>query len=146
MSENPAKEAFNDLLTYLEQVQTRCEALFRFLLDNGTVSNEKLTPYLEQASKASDVRLRAARARIEHLFNAEQKAKPATESLAGGSENESQKAPPSQAEQSAEKEKPSEGQADTPRHDEQEPSEIKAGRETAGKTREPSESKEKEAA
>lgn len=56
MSENPAKEAFNDLLTYLEQVQNRCEALFRFLLDNGTVSNEKLTPYLEQASKASDVR------------------------------------------------------------------------------------------
>ena len=81
MPDNPAKEAFNDILIYLENVETQTGALLQFLRDNGTVTDEKLAPYLEQASKASDVRLRAARARIDYLFSADEISKPATEAI-----------------------------------------------------------------
>jgi hypothetical protein len=79
VSDNPTKEAFSDLLAYLEFLETQTRALLQLLKDNGIVTDEKLAPYLEQASKASDVRMRAARARIDHLFSADEEAKPATE-------------------------------------------------------------------
>jgi hypothetical protein len=88
VSENPAKEAFNDLLTYIEQLETQTGAILEFLRDRGIVTDEKLAPYLEQASKASDVRLRAARARMEHLFTADEKAKPATEGVPQPGQNQ----------------------------------------------------------
>lgn len=89
MSDNPAKEAFTDMLTHLERLETLTGALLQLLKDNGTATDEKLAPYLEQASTASDVRMRAARARLEHLFTADEKAKPATEAAPPAAQKES---------------------------------------------------------
>lgn len=79
MSDNSVKQAFSDLLAYLEFLETRTRALLHFLKDKGIVTEEKPASYLEQASQESDIRMRAARARIDHLFNADDEAKPATE-------------------------------------------------------------------
>jgi hypothetical protein len=79
VSDNSVKQAFSDLLAYLEFLETQTRALLHLLKDKGIVTEEKLAPYLEQASKESDIRMRAARARIDHLFNADDEVKPATE-------------------------------------------------------------------
>ena len=79
MLDNPAKEAYGELTTYLEYLETQTRALLHFLKDDGIVTDEKLAPYLEQASKASEVRMRAVRARMDRLFTAEDKAKSATD-------------------------------------------------------------------
>jgi hypothetical protein len=97
VSDNPAKEALNDLLTYIEQLKTETGAILEFLRDHGIVTDEKLAPYLEQASKASDVRLRAARARMEHLFTADEKAKPATEAVPQPGQNQQTQTVPESA-------------------------------------------------
>lgn len=160
MPDNPAKEAFDDLLTYLERLETQTGALLEFLRNNGTVTDEKLAPYLEQASKASDVRMRAARVRIEHLFSAQDLAKPATEAVPApsgaesakekdkaqpqpaaksaeskpaGTEEETKK--PEEKQKTVEKEEPQPTTKDSSAKDslpkEKEPSEIAAGREAA---------------
>jgi hypothetical protein len=155
MPDNPAKEAFEDLLTYLERLETQTGALLQFLRDNGTVTDEKLAPYLEQASKGSDVRMRAARVRIEHLFSAQDKAKSSTEVVPASSgeksaeeKDKTQQKPatgleePKQADSKEEEKRRQEKQNSrteeqpspkdsSPKEKEKEPSEIVAGREAA---------------
>jgi len=167
--ENPAKEACTDLLTHLEHLETLTGALLQLLKDNGMASDDKLAPYLEQASKASDVRMRAARARLEHLFTADDKARPATEAVAppnqeerakGAQPNEPTKGSPDQKEtgKSAPQTKSTEqALASAPpakqepakqaRQQEKEPSEISAGREaTKGHNSQENQPKKKDAA
>jgi len=91
--DNPAKEAFTDLFSHLEHLETVTGALLQFLKDNGFATDEKLAPYLEQASKASDVRMRAARARMDHLFSADETAKPAAEAVPSPNKQEQQNLP-----------------------------------------------------
>jgi hypothetical protein len=79
MPDNPVKDALYELLDYLEQVETSSGALLAFLKDNGTVTDEKLAPYLEQASTATEVKSRAIHARFDYLFRTDETAKPATE-------------------------------------------------------------------
>lgn len=148
MSDNPSKEAFNDLLAYVEQVDTRIGAVLQFLRENGTITDEKLASYLEHASKASDVRRRAMRARIDHLFTADEKAKPATEAVPAANRKEGQETPhqqpkarqeeprkpaPEKKTESTEKTasiKPkTEEQQQSTQPEKKEPSEIVAGRE-----------------
>lgn len=169
MPDNPAKEAFTDLLTHLEHLETLTGALLQLLKDNGMASDDKLAPYLEQASKASDVRMRAARARLEHLFTADDKAKPSTEAVAppnqeekakGAQPNEPTKGSPDQKEtrkSAPETKSPEQTSASAPSpkqesakqapQQEKEPSEISAGREvTKGHNSQDNQPKKEEAA
>ena len=170
MSDNPAKEAFADLLTHLEHLETVTGAILQFMKENGIATEEKLAPYLEQASKASDVRMRAARARMEHLFSADETAKPATEAVPAPPQKEgTQKSAPrseNKNEDAARDIKPahddksktqpsSDKKPETSPEHPNEPSEIIAGREAAkdhsspksGESRpEPDRTKEKDAA
>ncbi len=79
MAENPAKEALYELLDYLEQVETQCGALMAFFRSNGTVTDQKLAPFLEQADNATDVKSRAIRARFDNLFATDETFKSATD-------------------------------------------------------------------
>jgi hypothetical protein len=55
----------------LESLETQHAALLQLLKDDGIVTDDKLSRYLTQAGKASGVRWRAARVRLEHLFSTE---------------------------------------------------------------------------
>jgi len=65
---NPIAEIFDEMFTLLEDIETRNAALFEYMKEQGGVTDEKLAPYLDRAAAASDVRWRAARARMEHVL------------------------------------------------------------------------------
>jgi hypothetical protein len=65
---NPIAEIFDEMFTLLADIETRNAALFEYMKEQGGVTDEKLAPYLDRAAAASDVRWRAARARMEHLL------------------------------------------------------------------------------
>lgn len=68
MSDKPVEQVFSDLFRYLEVLETQNGAMLQLLKDKGVVSDEQFAPYLEKAATASDVKWRAARVRMEHLF------------------------------------------------------------------------------
>ena len=154
MSDNPAKDALYELLDYLEQVETRTGALLQFLRDNGTVTDKNFAPYLERASNATEVKSRAIHARFDFLFHTDD-AKPATEVMTPAPGATGQQAPPEgkkeeeRSKETAETDAPDTGEQKSEEKpkapQENEPSEIIAGRE-AGKDREASKDKEKKAA
>jgi hypothetical protein len=98
---NPIAEIFDEVFTLMEDLETRSVAVLEYMKEQGGVSDEKLAPYLDRAAAASDVRWRAARARMEHLLapkpksatevGNDQKAKGASESQSQGKEVESGK-------------------------------------------------------
>ncbi len=65
---NPIEEIFDEVFTLLQDLETRSVAVLEYLQEQGGVTDEKLAPYLDRAAAASDVRLRAARARMEYLL------------------------------------------------------------------------------
>src|SRR5580693_7068794 len=65
---NPIEEIFDEMFTLLADIETPNAALFEYMKEQGGVTDEKLAPYLDRAAAASDVRWRAARARMEHLL------------------------------------------------------------------------------
>jgi hypothetical protein len=65
---NPIAEIFDEVFTLMEDLETRSVAVLEYLKEQGGVTDEKLAPYLDRAAAASDVRWRAARARMEHLL------------------------------------------------------------------------------
>src|ERR1700744_1369584 len=65
---NPIAEIFDEVFTLMEDLETRSVAVLEYMKEQGGVSDEKLAPYLDRAAAASDVRWRAARARMEHLL------------------------------------------------------------------------------
>ncbi len=65
---NPIAEIFDEVFTLLEDLETRNAAMLEYMKEQGGVTDEKLAPYLDRAAAASDVRWRAARARMEHLL------------------------------------------------------------------------------
>jgi hypothetical protein len=71
MNADLAHELLNELGSSLENLETQQAALFQFLKHEGIVTDEQLAPYLTQADKASDVRWRAARVRLERLISSE---------------------------------------------------------------------------
>jgi hypothetical protein len=89
VSDTPVKAAFDDLFTYLEQLETQTRAILDLLKQRNGLTDEELVPYLEQASKSAEIRLRAARARIDHLFTADEKAKPAAEAVSAPEQKQS---------------------------------------------------------
>ena len=74
MNEKIAQEILYEFSSSLEALEAQSSAILQFLKDKGIANDEELTPYLEQAGKASGVRWMAARVRIEHLVSAAFKA------------------------------------------------------------------------
>jgi hypothetical protein len=64
---NSIAEIFDEMFTLLEDLERRSVAMLEYLKEQGA-NDEKLAPYLDQAAAASNVRWRAARARMEHLL------------------------------------------------------------------------------
>jgi hypothetical protein len=83
-----AKQIFDDLFSSLEDAETRCMGLLEFLKAKGIATDKELAPYLEEAGRASSVRWRAARVRMEYLLSS---AKPSGKKEA----NETEKRPES---------------------------------------------------
>jgi hypothetical protein len=69
MDEKIVDQLLNELVTSLEESETQSTAIMLFLKGEGIATGQKLAPYLEQAGKASDVRWRAARARLGALLH-----------------------------------------------------------------------------
>ena len=65
---NPIAEIFDEVFTLMEDLETRSVAVLEYMQEQGGVTHQKLAPYLERAAAASEVRWRAARARMEHLL------------------------------------------------------------------------------
>jgi hypothetical protein len=69
MDEAVLREVFDELFSALETLETQNDAMLQFLKDRGLVGDEDLTPFLESASRASSVRWRAVRIRMDHLLS-----------------------------------------------------------------------------
>ena len=67
------KEVLSELFALLETQETNNTAVLQFLKDQGIASDEKLSTYLDQAGRASNVKWRAARMRMEYLLTPIQK-------------------------------------------------------------------------
>jgi hypothetical protein len=67
------KEILSELFALLETQETNSSAVLQLLKDQGIASDEKLSIYLDQAGKASNVKWRAARMRMEYLLTPIQK-------------------------------------------------------------------------
>jgi len=68
VSDNPTEEVLNDLFRHLEVLETQNAAILKLLKDKKLITEKKFSSYLEQAAVASDIKWRAARVRMEHLF------------------------------------------------------------------------------
>ena len=63
-------ELLSELFSALEDLETQSSGILQFLKDKGLANDEELAPFLEAAARASDVRWRAARLRMEALLSA----------------------------------------------------------------------------
>jgi predicted transcriptional regulator len=68
MNSEAVKEVLDTLFSHLEKLETQTEGIMQYLKEKKKVTDAQLAPYLEQAGKASNVRWRAARVRIEYLI------------------------------------------------------------------------------
>jgi hypothetical protein len=69
MDDQVAQLILDELFSSLEVLETQTAAVLQFLKEKAGSSDEQLTPYLEQAGKASSIKRRAARVRIDYLIS-----------------------------------------------------------------------------
>ena len=69
MDDKIAQLILDELFSSLETLETQTAAILQFLKEKGGASEEQLAPYLEQAGRASSIKRRAARVRIDYLLS-----------------------------------------------------------------------------
>ena len=69
MDDKVAQLILDELFSSLEVLEAQTAAVLQFLKEKAGSSDEQLTPYLEQAGKASSIKRRAARVRIDYLIS-----------------------------------------------------------------------------
>ena len=111
MNEDAVKETFGELFTLMEALETQNIAILQCLRDQGIAADEKLAPYLEEAGKASNVKWRAARMRMEYLFSPTKQGAKQSERQSDGKEPQGnreadRKSGGAQSEQGADNQKP----------------------------------------
>ena len=68
MNSEIANEIMEELSSAVERIETQSAAVLDFIKEKGIAKDEELAPYLERAAAASNVRWRATRVRLAHLF------------------------------------------------------------------------------
>src|SRR5262249_7606230 len=53
INENPLQELLNEIISSLEPLEARSDAIYQFLKAKGVVTDEDFAPFLEQAANAS---------------------------------------------------------------------------------------------
>ena len=126
------KEVLSELFALLEAQETNSAALLQFLKDEGIVSDEKLSTYLDQAGRASNVKWRAARMRMEYLLTPIQKE---TADKDKSKQPEPKEAHSPEVANKAEEDKPRKQAKDNRNEKEEKPAETKsAGNDNAEKS------------
>ena len=69
MDSDAVDQVLDELIPFLETLETQSSAVLLFLKAKGMATDEELTPYLEQAGNMSSVRWRAARVRMKSVFS-----------------------------------------------------------------------------
>lgn len=68
MDEKLTDELIEAILSPLEAAEARSLALVRALTETGTISEEKLKPFLDQAENASEIKARGLRIRLKRVL------------------------------------------------------------------------------
>jgi hypothetical protein len=101
MNEDILREAFHEMFSSLEALETQNAAILSLLKEKGIATDEALAPHFEQAANASNVRWRAAQVRMDYLLSSATKvAEQAAEKQAAKPEA-SHESPPSIAPKSS---------------------------------------------
>jgi hypothetical protein len=66
---NPAEQVFEELLPYLETLDSQIGGLVQLLKDKHITTTEEFAQYAMQADQASNVKERGLRVRMEYLFS-----------------------------------------------------------------------------
>jgi hypothetical protein len=66
--DNPLQELLDQMISSLEPIEARSDAIYQFLKAKGLVTDKDFAPFLEQGANASNVRWRAFRVRAESLI------------------------------------------------------------------------------
>jgi hypothetical protein len=66
---NPAEQVFEELLPYLETLDSQIGGLVQLLKDKHITTTEEFAQYARQADQASNVKERGLRVRMEYLFS-----------------------------------------------------------------------------
>jgi hypothetical protein len=74
MDEKVTQEILEELFSSLEVLEAQNRAILQFLKKRDMAGDEDFAPFLEEAAKASNVRWRATRTRVNHLLSSASKA------------------------------------------------------------------------
>lgn len=105
MDNGIAKELLDELIPHFEAVETQSAAILQFLKDKGIATEKNLAPHLDEAGKASNVRWRASRLRIERLLSSLIEEVEKTAKQAGAEKAAEPEVPPGEAPKKSEETK-----------------------------------------